>query len=47
MRFFVSIFSGGRINRFTDFMKVGIPLNLLLWGVATLVIPWFFPLTPI
>ena len=33
--------------RFTDFMKVGIPLNLLLWGVATLVIPWFFPLTPI
>jgi len=33
--------------RFTDFMKVGIPLNLLLWGVATLVIPWFFPLTPL
>ncbi|MDG9756934.1 hypothetical protein N7365_02280 [Pseudomonas sediminis] len=33
--------------RFTDFMKIGIPLNLLLWGVATLVIPWFFPLTPL
>lgn len=33
--------------RFTDFMRIGIPLNLLLWGVATLVIPWFFPLTPL
>src|SRR5690606_3760474 len=33
--------------RFTDFMKVGIPLNLLLWLVASLVIPWFFPLTPL
>lgn len=32
--------------RFTDFMKVGIPLNLLLWGVATLVIPLFWPLLP-
>lgn len=33
--------------RFTDFMRVGIPLNLLLWLVATLVIPLFFPLTPL
>lgn len=33
--------------RFTDFMKVGIPLNLLLWLVATAVIPWFWPLTPV
>ena len=33
--------------RFTDFMKVGIPLNLLLWVVASFVIPWFFPLTPV
>lgn len=32
--------------RFTDFMKVGIPLNVLLWLVATLVIPWFWPLSP-
>ena len=33
--------------RFTDFMRVGIPLNLLLWAVATVTIPWFFPLTPV
>lgn len=33
--------------RFTDFMKVGIPLNMLLWGAATLVIPWFWPLVPV
>jgi len=30
--------------RFLDFVKVGLPLNLLLWGVATLVIPMFWPL---
>ncbi len=30
--------------RFTDFMKVGIPLNLILWVVATVVIPLFWPL---
>lgn len=29
--------------RFADFMKVGIPLNLILWGVATALIPWFWP----
>ena len=33
--------------RFTDFMKVGIPLNLLLWAVASVVIPLFWPLTPL
>ncbi|MFC3607764.1 SLC13 family permease [Stutzerimonas tarimensis] len=33
--------------RFTDFLKVGIPLNILLWIVASLVIPLFFPLTPV
>ena len=32
--------------RFRDFMKVGIPLNILLWLVATAVIPLFWPLVP-
>ena len=29
--------------RFTDFMKMGIPLNLLFWGLAVYFIPQFFP----
>ena len=33
--------------RFSDFLKVGIPLNVLLWLAATLVIPWFWPLLPV
>ena len=33
--------------RFTDFMKVGIPLNIILWIVASVVIPWFWPLVPV
>jgi di/tricarboxylate transporter len=33
--------------RFTDFMKVGIPLNLLLWIVASIILPLFWPLTPV
>ena len=29
--------------RFTDFMRVGIPLNLLMWIVAIGLIPWIWP----
>lgn len=30
--------------RFTDFVRVGLPLNLLLWIVASFVLPVFWPL---
>jgi di/tricarboxylate transporter len=30
--------------RFTDFVRVGLPLNLLLWIVAGFVLPLFWPL---
>ncbi|MGF1630078.1 MAG: SLC13 family permease [Kiloniellaceae bacterium] len=30
--------------RFIDFVKIGLPLNILLWATATLVIPIFWPL---
>ena len=33
--------------RFSDFFKVGAPLNLLLWAVATVVLPLVWPLTPV
>jgi len=29
--------------RFVDFMKMGIPLNILFWGLAVFLIPKFFP----
>lgn len=32
--------------RFSDFFKIGAPLNLLLWGVATVVLPLAWPLQP-
>jgi len=31
--------------RFTDFVKIGLPLNLILWAVATFLIPMYWPLT--
>ena len=29
--------------KFTDFPRVGVPLNLILWIVATFAIPWLWP----
>lgn len=40
------IFGPGQY-RFSDFLRVGVPLNLLCWLVATLLIPWFWPLGPV
>ncbi|WP_093397103.1 SLC13 family permease [Halopseudomonas xinjiangensis] len=32
--------------RFSDFLRIGIPLNLMMWLTATLIIPLFWPLFP-
>lgn len=32
--------------KFSDFLRVGIPLNLIFWGIAVLGIPIFWPLRP-
>lgn len=29
--------------RFNDFLKIGTPLNLIIWIAASFIIPWFFP----
>ncbi len=36
--------SGG--YRFLDFVRIGLPMNILLWITATIVIPIFWPLVP-
>ncbi|WP_111655854.1 SLC13 family permease [Isoalcanivorax indicus] len=33
--------------RFTDFARLGIPMNLIIWLSATLLIPFFWPLNPV
>lgn len=33
--------------RYADFIRVGLPLNLLFWLCATLLIPLFWPLVPV
>ena len=32
--------------KFADFVKVGLPLNIILWMMATIVIPMIWPLSP-
>ena len=33
--------------RFIDFVRIGLPMNLLMWATATIVIPIFWPLVPV
>jgi di/tricarboxylate transporter len=39
-----TLVSGPGGYRFTDFMKIGIPLNLSIGILVSAVIPWVFPL---
>ena len=32
--------------KFTDFVKIGLPLNIITWLAASFLIPYFFPLMP-
>jgi len=32
--------------RFADFLRIGVPMNLIVGAAAVLVIPLVFPLTP-
>jgi len=29
--------------KYTDYLRFGGPLNLIIWIAASLIIPWFFP----
>jgi di/tricarboxylate transporter len=33
--------------KFTDYFKIGIPLNILCWIVASVLIPRFWPFHPV
>jgi di/tricarboxylate transporter len=33
--------------RFVDYLKVGVPLTLVLFGAAMLLLPMFWPLSPV
>ncbi len=33
--------------KFTDFVKIGLPLNFIIWIAASFLIPTFFPLVPL
>lgn len=39
------VFSAGGY-RFSDFVRLGLPLNILYWLLASTLIPFFWPLTP-
>ena len=32
--------------RFADFMRIGVPLNLIMWAAGSLIIPLVWPLFP-
>jgi di/tricarboxylate transporter len=39
------VYSAGNY-RFSDFARMGVPLNLIVWAAASLLIPLFWPLVP-
>jgi di/tricarboxylate transporter len=40
------VYSAGNY-KFSDFVRLGVPMNLLVWASASVLIPWFWPLTPV
>ena len=37
---------GGDLDKyqFSDFFKVGLPLTVLIYGIAIVLVPWFWPI---